>query len=284
MWIKLDDRIVRHPKFVQAGPIAAWLWVGGMCYCGNGLTDGFIPRAALHGLAAIPKPERYAALLVSSGLWETTEGGWLVHDYHDYQPTREWAEKRQEQRREAGRIGGRRSGDKRSETPSENEASRLASRLATRQVSTQANGQVVTQAKTNPVPVPVIRTHTPRARGPLIESPLAYHKAHREHAFCGGRLCVPSFLHHEFERNLGGVPEDHTVWLQGVYAAADAELQTTGRPVDDALKFVRGVFAERVKKLRRPDPAAHIPEWFECATCGGAHQGKAGDPCPKGAA
>src|SRR6185369_5458142 len=33
-------------------------------------------------------PSRLAAELVSSGLWEKTEGGWLFHDWPDYQPTR----------------------------------------------------------------------------------------------------------------------------------------------------------------------------------------------------
>lgn len=143
MWIRLDDQITHHPKFTLAGPVASWLYIGGLAYAARFLTDGLIPVGSLHMLAGVPNPERYAQRLVLAGLWETCGDGWRIHDYHDYQPTREWVEERRELRRTSGRLGGRRSGEARSKRASKIEATCLANR--------QANGQ----AKSNPVPVPV---------------------------------------------------------------------------------------------------------------------------------
>lgn len=86
-WVRLDDHAHRHPKQLQAGPMACWLWVCGLSYCSEHLTDGNIPSAALVTFN-IPKAEREADRLVSVGLWEVTETGYRVHDYHEYQPSR----------------------------------------------------------------------------------------------------------------------------------------------------------------------------------------------------
>jgi hypothetical protein len=110
-WIRLDDQLAHHPKFVKAGAVAAWLWVCGQSYCGRYLTDGFIPCDALSSLGTVAKPEREAARLVAAGLWDSVDGGWQIHDYHDYQPTRVEVERRRKNRRESGRLGGRRRHD-----------------------------------------------------------------------------------------------------------------------------------------------------------------------------
>lgn len=175
MWIRLDDAICHHPKFVQVGAEAAWLFVGGLGYCGRYLTDGFIPKAALGALTTIPKPERAASALVAIGLWElvTPEtapgGGWLVHDYAAYQLSRDEVEKRREQRRNAGRSGGRRSGEARSKRPASYGDEAHAKRAAS----------PVDEANANPDPTPdpdpgVVTTkepssqHPPRAGGPTL--------------------------------------------------------------------------------------------------------------------
>ncbi len=39
-WIKIDDQFSDHPKIIEAGPLAGWLYVSSLCYCGRYLTDG----------------------------------------------------------------------------------------------------------------------------------------------------------------------------------------------------------------------------------------------------
>lgn len=87
-WAKVDDRFPRHPKGAAAGPIGRDLYICGLCYCNEHLTDGFIPEAAVTTLAPGQKaPMRTAQSLVSIGLWELCPGGYRVHDYHDHNPT-----------------------------------------------------------------------------------------------------------------------------------------------------------------------------------------------------
>lgn len=88
-WLKVDDRVRTHPKTVKAGPAAAWFWFCGICYCREHLTDGFIGDGMIQSLApGVPNGRKLADKLVESGLWHRTEGGYQVHDFLDWNPTR----------------------------------------------------------------------------------------------------------------------------------------------------------------------------------------------------
>src|SRR5690606_15926339 len=90
-WLRIDDRVRTHPKIAQAGPTAAWVWFCGVCYCREHLTDGFIPNAILATLvpgltaAAVRK---HATALVRENLWHQVDGGYEVHDFLDWNPTK----------------------------------------------------------------------------------------------------------------------------------------------------------------------------------------------------
>lgn len=124
-WVRIDDHAHEHRKQTAAGPAACWLWVCGLMYCNRqGKRDGVIPASALHTLG-VDGAKRLAAKLVEVGLWEQTDTGFLVHDYHDYQPTDEQMEERRAKRREAGRLGGQRSGEARREANAKQVASKV---------------------------------------------------------------------------------------------------------------------------------------------------------------
>ena len=53
-WVKIDDQFADHPKVMQAGPLAAWLYVCGLCYCGRCLTNRLIPYKQLVKLFDVP--------------------------------------------------------------------------------------------------------------------------------------------------------------------------------------------------------------------------------------
>lgn len=94
-WVRLDDNFFSHPKAVSAGRDARDLFLAGMCFCNRGLTDGFIPGEALRRLAAdaeVDNAPALAAKLVEVGLWEATDGGYRIHQYLDYQPSKERVE------------------------------------------------------------------------------------------------------------------------------------------------------------------------------------------------
>jgi hypothetical protein len=104
-WVKLDDGFADHPKLVTAGPMASWLHVCALCYCGRHLTDGIIPKPMVPRLSSVPKPQREADRLVEAGVWEDVGDCYVIHDYHDFQPTREEVLADREAKRAAGKKG-----------------------------------------------------------------------------------------------------------------------------------------------------------------------------------
>lgn len=107
-WVLLDDHFNDHPKAVQAGPVACWLFCCGLMYCRRHQTDGFIPHAAVSTLGVF-KPQAAATRLVLVRLWEAVDGGYRVHGYqemYDDEAVKARQADVRERRREAGRKGG----------------------------------------------------------------------------------------------------------------------------------------------------------------------------------
>ena len=107
-WIRVQSSVPRHPKFLEAGPSASWLWVCGLAYSQEGLTDGFIPFQAL-SMLGVKSPEGLKRKLVTVGLWDEVTGGWQIHDYLHHNRSADDVRQLQQERRELGSIGGKRS-------------------------------------------------------------------------------------------------------------------------------------------------------------------------------
>ena len=88
-WVRLDESFADHPKVERVGPLAAWLHVTALCYSARHLTDGRIPKAKAVRLADIPDPAEHVAALLSEGMWVEEPDHYVIHDYLDYQPSRE---------------------------------------------------------------------------------------------------------------------------------------------------------------------------------------------------
>ena len=113
-WVRIDDRAPEHRKQLAAGAVASWLWVCGLAYANRQpARDGFVPAAVLPMLYPMPGVAKQAARLVDAGLWECVEGGFQIHDYLDFQPSRADVEQASARKAEAGRRGGIKSGEAR---------------------------------------------------------------------------------------------------------------------------------------------------------------------------
>jgi hypothetical protein len=88
-WFKVDDTLSAHPKARAAGLPAMGLWVVAGAYASQYLTEGFVPGWYVDSW---PSGKKLAARLVDAGLWETTEGGWMFHQWGERQPTKEQVE------------------------------------------------------------------------------------------------------------------------------------------------------------------------------------------------
>lgn len=168
-WIKIDDQFADHPKVRSVGPFGAALQVAAFCHCGKYLTDGFLSFAVAEALAQalackfgtqdgkvwtpaltcgmVGRDARemdWAKIMVDARLWDEAPGGYVVHDYLDYNPSKEEVLAQRAARSAAGRAGGLIS--KRS---SKTEASAQAN---DKQTLKQNESKI--EAKLNPVPLP----------------------------------------------------------------------------------------------------------------------------------
>ena len=158
-WIKIDDQFRNHPKVLAAGPLASWLYVCSLTFAGQYLTDGHIPSTMLGMLAAVDNAQELADRLVDVGLWEEVEGGYQIHDFTEYNPTREEVRGVRAARAEAGRRGG------------------LNSAASKRQANATANEQQnsTPSPSPSPSPIPIPAAAAPELRPEPNADPVVAH-------------------------------------------------------------------------------------------------------------
>jgi len=202
-WVRIDDHFDEHPKFARAGPLGIAMWVAGLAYCNRNLTDGFIPWAVARRLLnweflgpelddprgrtihkiSISSGMRgedvtcsyVVDLLIDAGLWEERGDGYQVHDYGDYQPSKEETIGQRDElssvRAAAGRVGGLRSGETRRRTgaegssyinetsPKQNESKPEATDIAKQEANPKQNGSPVPGPVPGPGPENSVESH-----------------------------------------------------------------------------------------------------------------------------
>jgi hypothetical protein len=137
VWVRIDDQFAEDPKVVEVGPLGMALQVAALCYANRKLTDGHIPRSVartlldfevvtddgkVHTIARTcgmtgddVTADWVIDLLVEAGLWHLPwhdcsdcpqiEKGYYIHDYLEYQPSRDEVEEKHRQKVEAGKKG-----------------------------------------------------------------------------------------------------------------------------------------------------------------------------------
>lgn len=148
-WVKIDDSFADHPKLAGAGPLGMALQVAALCYCNRYLTDGFIPQAVAPRLLyfeGLAEPGEVIGRLIEAGIWIEVEGGYQIHDYLEYQPSKADIEATREQRREAGKKGGKAKGKQSAEQDAKQNESKVLSK---------SSSTILTQFNPGPVPGPV---------------------------------------------------------------------------------------------------------------------------------
>lgn len=103
-WAKLDDAILDNQKILSVGVLGFALHVAAITWCCRNLTDGFVPYVKPTQLvdfsgvfayseqsdeAEDPDAHEIAKDLVRAGLWDEVPGGYQIHDFLEYNPSRE---------------------------------------------------------------------------------------------------------------------------------------------------------------------------------------------------
>jgi hypothetical protein len=89
-WVRWDDQFPIHRKVERLSDAAFRLHASAICWCARNLTDGYVGKDDL--TAAAPRhfltPEDLIDELVLREVWDPVEGGWEIHDYLEYQPSK----------------------------------------------------------------------------------------------------------------------------------------------------------------------------------------------------
>lgn len=250
MWTRLDDRFMHHPKILKAGVRASYLFVAGLIYCAAYRTDGFIPKEALPILAPLRDYKKLARKLVDvrvpwseHGLWEEVEGGYRIHDYHDFQPSA--AELRKREEADRARLRAVRSGPASMPPPfEEGPAPARASAPPAAEPSTSAPSTSAPSTNAQPEPNDgVVTTSSRRRRVPTPSPiPIPNQDRYQDHPL----VCAPDPRARERD-------EEHT-HKGATEIKNDREKKAAPRPIlDDA-------DAAAVLDLLRsmPEPIAHL--------------------------
>lgn len=132
VWVKIDDHFDEHPKMDRVGPLGWGYWLAGLAYCNRNLTDGFIPWGVARRLGSLEVVEPdgkvwtlgrtsgmtgddvtadwIISLLIDAGLWEEVPNGqgridgYRVHDFLDFNPSRQDVEEKREHDRSRKRV------------------------------------------------------------------------------------------------------------------------------------------------------------------------------------
>lgn len=108
-WVRFDDRFTVHRKVKGLSDAAFRLHAEAIFWCARDLMDGFVPAADLLDLATARRPLKSVPELVIRGNWHladelcesekcpahvdnrpaSVDKGWFIHDYFDYQFTKE---------------------------------------------------------------------------------------------------------------------------------------------------------------------------------------------------
>jgi len=108
-----------HPKILKAGQrigsggpsLALHLYVLGISYARQNLTDGFLPASFVSSCGVVSRSSLVAKVLSARGigLWRKVKGGYQIHDYHEWNPKAATVKEKREtdRRRKALERGGR---------------------------------------------------------------------------------------------------------------------------------------------------------------------------------
>ena len=152
MWLRIDDGFADHPKIEALSSDGLRAHLKGMCYCARYLTDGKVPVTVARRMADPPVLDELQRVGRDDekgrpGLWEETDGYFVIHDFLDFNPSREEYEQTVARKSAAGKRSAEVRWGK-SEAPVVTDAETAATTTVETPVRTDADAGVVTPVRT----------------------------------------------------------------------------------------------------------------------------------------
>jgi len=186
-WARIDDNFFSHPKVRKAGKDAVILYMAALCHSNAYMTEGFIADDVLDliGIQAFQnEPKSSANKLVECGLFIRVEGGYQIHDFLEYNYSRQQINDIKAKRAQAGRQGGRPTKQNESKTKANEKQNALQNESKTKANEKQNESHTHTHT----------HTHTPSHThiNPIPDTPTT---AHADSA--------PAVVHSVYENEIG---------------------------------------------------------------------------------
>jgi len=102
-----DDNFAAHPKVVPLSDGAFRLHASAILYSARHLTDGVVHKTLVRTLIPTYRAS-YVQELTKAGMWVKTSDGFRIHDYLEWNKSRETILAERERKREAGKRGAQR--------------------------------------------------------------------------------------------------------------------------------------------------------------------------------
>jgi hypothetical protein len=263
-WIRLDDDYVHHPKFVALSHGAFRLWHEGMAHCRKLMTDGLITLAYLKSFRYGQRV--YVQELVvpcspgTAPLWSLDAEGYHVHDYLDWNPSRDEDARDRESAKQRMR------------------AYRGKRKLVTPRVTANVTVDVTPQITP---PVPGQGPERSSLERELERKPFADARSRRP-IFKGQRFVVFEWMLDDIRQVLGPYYEDFG--LDEWFYALDERAQRLNlvMPKRDNGAWLQAQLLEEVTRRGLEivgktgtsfSPETVLPHAWPCSTCGDVHEG-----------
>lgn len=169
-WLRIDDRAGEDPKLEALSNQAHRLWFRAGCWVASHLTDGFIPADVVPLLAKVKRYQPLVEELLKKPpipgkkpLWHAVEGGYVINDYLDYNPSAAQVKAQREANRD--RQAKHRNGRRGSDDPAASRRDEHVSNGVTSSVTNGVTNGEVTPLVTHPRPVPSRPLEKPTTTG-----------------------------------------------------------------------------------------------------------------------
>jgi hypothetical protein len=258
-WGRLDDKANANAKLLALSDPAWRMWGCGLIYCQNSLTDGFIPQHAIEsfGVRARNKStvadELCRALVPGkSPLWHRVEGGFQIHDYLEWNDSREevLAERERNRKRVEKFRSGRGNGERNALQPSLPNAFGTVSHVPQPQTPVEEHGSA---------PAPTAERRTAADRSPI--SRLLDRHSERYESIVGvkphitrpkdPKLLAEMLKQHGIETLLGA--------MDAMFDHADQFIVRNGYSIGVFKSQINGFLAKSAPRQEKGDWYGHIP-------------------------
>lgn len=261
-WLKTDDRYPTHRKIRRLTDGAYRLHHTALSFAARDETDGLVHMVDIEEMQHGRRLAKHIPNLVEAGLWKPIEGGWMLHDFLDYNPSHAHLEaERAASRERQARVRAKRRGVTSDDTESHGVTNAVSHAPVTRESQAPVPSRTVPNRKERAQPLAdAAPDDAEKAKTTEHEvTDWAYQKTGKAFNFIAVRGIAKWALHDK------GADAN-------VVAKALVAIYESGKPIT---KTTLGQHLDGYSAATKPDTRPGASSWnrklVPCTTCGGKH-------------